>query len=119
MGRMGLSSLILDLTAQHIELGDVRLDSALAALAFRAPAGGSDSPATIAIPESGEPATDPGWKVTLTKLLVSNTGFQLHAHTTPPQPSGMDYMHMNLSNLYLDLRKTRTAPEGITVDTKT
>src|SRR3546814_462697 len=118
MGRLGLSSLILDLTAQHIELGDVRLDSALAALAFRAPAGGSDSPATIAIPESGEPATDPGWKVTLKKLLVSHTGFQFNDHTAPPQPSGMDYMHLNISNLNLDLRKLSYAPGGISGDLK-
>ncbi|MFS8615393.1 MAG: translocation/assembly module TamB domain-containing protein [Solitalea sp.] len=116
LGRLGLSAVHLDLLQQEVDLETVQLDSTQAVVAFTAdpekpPAAPSDS---LSIPGSAPEASDAGWKVRLGQLQLNHTALRFDDHNAPRQAAGIDYMHLDMDGLALDLREFAYSPDRIT-----
>lgn len=59
---------------------------------------------------------EPGWIITANKINLADIAFQMDDPTAPHQPAGMDYSHLNVSQLSLILDDLRYTADTISGD---
>lgn len=64
-------------------------------------------------PSAGEKVSKP-WQIGISGIKLSNSAFSYHNELHEPQETGMDYNHLEIKNLNLDIRRLHLGQDSIT-----
>ena len=96
VGKLLMESNYLYLDGEKIGIESLVLENASIAATLTKPT----KKAASSTPET--PATGPGWTATLGTVRFANNAIKFDDETAPKQAKGLDYSHLNFSNLGID-----------------
>lgn len=104
---------LIDLNNQKIKIRDLLLDSSTGTIAMGKKAAEEAQQLADTLIDT-DPAPAAKWYVSAANVQFSNIGFVMDDESMPRQPYGMDYAHLNISGLNLDLQDLVYTTDTIT-----
>jgi len=99
----------IDLKTQLIDLKSIELNGLKGQLAF----GKFEKNVQDALPKQSEAVQKAQWKFKMGSTNISDVAFKFDDQNSAPVAKGIDYKHLDLSNVNLDAKDFSYGPEGI------
>jgi len=99
----------IDLKTQLIDLDNLEIDNLKGQLAF----GKFEKQVQKALPESSAEVQQAQWKFKLANADIKDVAFKFDDENSAPVAKGMDFKHLDITNLNLEAKDLSYAPEAI------
>jgi hypothetical protein len=103
----------IDLNAQYLKANEIEIHKVQGLVAIKSE---NETEQKIITEQDIITQTDKGWKIEAEKFLADETNFRFDIIGAPKEKYGMDYSHMNFSNITMDVRDALYSDEKISAD---